>query len=97
MNRPPRGAKRDGKGTTRRKKPRPAGNGHTDLIRQLWEAAVNLRGTSVAVEQIAANVEQSRTLAELRDMLLPKLLSGEIRVREAEKVLEQAGACHRGC
>ena len=45
MNRPPRGAKRDGKGTARRKKPRPAGNGHTDLIRQLWEAAVNLRGS----------------------------------------------------
>ena len=45
MNRPPRGAKRDGKGTARRKKPRTPGNGHTDLIRQLWEAAVNLRGS----------------------------------------------------
>lgn len=45
MKRPPRGAKRDGKGTTRQKKPRPAGNGHTNLIRQLWEAAVNLRGS----------------------------------------------------
>jgi type I restriction enzyme, S subunit len=29
---------------------------------------------------IAANVEQSRTLATIRDTLLPKLLSGELRV-----------------
>jgi type I restriction enzyme S subunit len=30
--------------------------------------------------QIAANLQQSRTLATLRDTLLPKLLSGEVRV-----------------
>ena len=33
---------------------------------------------------------ESRTLAELRDLLLPKLLSGEIRVKEAEKIVEDA-------
>ena len=32
-----------------------------------------------AIERIAANAEQSRTLAALRDTLLPKLLSGELR------------------
>ena len=32
--------------------------------------------------------EESRTLAQLRDTLLPKLMSGEIRVRDAEKVVE---------
>ncbi len=32
--------------------------------------------------------EESRTLAELRDTLLPKLMSGEIRVPDAEKVVE---------
>ncbi len=37
----------------------------------------------------AALVECS-TLAKLRDTLLPKLMSGEIRVREAEKVVEEA-------
>ena len=31
---------------------------------------------------------QSRTLAELRDTLLPKLISGELRVRDAEKRVE---------
>src|SRR6266542_689450 len=42
---PRSGVKRDGKGTSRRKKSQPAGNSHADLIRQLWEAAVNLRGS----------------------------------------------------
>ena len=31
------------------------------------------------------NEIESRTLAQIRDLLLPKLMSGEIRVREAEK------------
>ncbi len=34
--------------------------------------------------------EQSRTLAALRDTLLPKLISGEVRVPDAEKILEEA-------
>lgn len=34
--------------------------------------------------------EESATLAELRDTLLPKLLSGEVRVREAERAVEVA-------
>lgn len=33
---------------------------------------------------------QSRTLAQLRDLLLPKLLSGALRVRDAEKMVEDA-------
>ena len=36
---------------------------------------------------ITINVE-SRTLADLRDTLLPKLISGELRVRDAEKFME---------
>ena len=36
-----------------------------------------------------ANSAESRTLAALRDALLPKLLSGEIRVRDAEKLVEE--------
>jgi type I restriction enzyme S subunit len=35
--------------------------------------------------QITANLHQSRTIATLRDTLLPKLLSGELRVAEMEK------------
>jgi type I restriction enzyme S subunit len=36
------------------------------------------------VRQMEACVDESRTLAALRDTLLPKLMSGEIRVRDAE-------------
>jgi type I restriction enzyme S subunit len=32
--------------------------------------------------------EESRSIAELRDTLLPKLMSGQIRVRDAEEVIE---------
>jgi type I restriction enzyme S subunit len=38
--------------------------------------------------RINTNLCQSRTLAALRDTLLPKLITGELRVREVEKVLE---------
>jgi type I restriction enzyme S subunit len=41
-------------------------------------------------ERNARNEQQSRTLARLRDALLPKLLSGELRVKEAETMLETA-------
>jgi type I restriction enzyme S subunit len=41
------------------------------------------------VDCIAANRNNSQTLANLRDTLLPKLLSGELRVPEAEKQVEE--------
>lgn len=40
-------------------------------------------------QRYAANVRESVTLAEIRDSLLPKLLSGEIRVGEAETIVEE--------
>jgi type I restriction enzyme S subunit len=39
-------------------------------------------------EKIEQNYEESRTLVATRNTLLPKLMSGEIRVKEAEKILE---------
>jgi len=42
------------------------------------------------INEIKINLFESRTLAQIRDALLPKLLSGEIRVGEAEKVVESA-------
>jgi type I restriction enzyme, S subunit len=36
-------------------------------------------------DKIRSNFEQSRTLAALRDTLLPKLLSGELRIKDAER------------
>ena len=40
--------------------------------------------------QIAANLQQTRQLAALRDALLPQLLSGEIRLRDAERAAGEA-------
>lgn len=39
------------------------------------------------LDQVKSNREESRTLAALRDALLPKLLSGEIRVPQAERLV----------
>jgi type I restriction enzyme S subunit len=41
-------------------------------------------------EKINANIEAQQTLAELRDTLLPRLISGKLRVPEAEKLVEAA-------
>lgn len=42
------------------------------------------------IDRIVANSLESQTLAALRDSLLPKLLSGEVRVRQAEKFVAEA-------
>lgn len=41
-------------------------------------------------EKIAENVIEAMTLADLRDTLLPKLLSGELSIADTEKLAEQA-------
>jgi type I restriction enzyme S subunit len=41
------------------------------------------------VRQIIGSIHESRTLAQLRDTLLPKLISGELRIADAERFLEQ--------
>lgn len=46
--------------------------------------------TQLWFDRVQANLEQSRTLAALRDALLPKLMSGELRVRDAERALAEA-------
>lgn len=40
-------------------------------------------------ERIRVNVSESRTLAQTRDLLLPKLMSGEIRLKDAEKIASE--------
>jgi type I restriction enzyme S subunit len=42
---------------------------------------------SLLYRKIDANLAESTTLAELRDLLLPKLISGTIRLKDAEKEL----------
>jgi len=40
-------------------------------------------------DAILSNVEESQTLAQLRDTLLPKLISGELRIKDAERTAAQ--------
>lgn len=51
---------------------------HDELMTALWE------------KSLTAEVENLK-LVETRDALLPQLMSGKLRVRDAEKVLENAG------
>ena len=44
--------------------------------------------SDAVMQQIKANDEQSLTIAALRDTLLPKLLSGEIRVKDAKRIAD---------
>jgi type I restriction enzyme S subunit len=41
--------------------------------------------------QLAENERESRTLATLRDTLLPKLISGELRIKDTEAFLAERG------
>ena len=54
--------------------PEPVAEAFTKLIRP-------------AVNRIIASIHESRTLAALRDTLLPKLISGELRVPDAEHIV----------
>ncbi|MDB9446547.1 restriction endonuclease subunit S [Anabaena sp. CS-542/02] len=54
----------------------------TDLIVKVFDAQIK------SIDNIIAkNEQQSHTLATIRDSLLPKLMSGEVRVKEAEKII----------
>jgi type I restriction enzyme S subunit len=43
------------------------------------------------IGQIFSNIHESRTLAAVRDALLPKLIRGEVRVKDAERFLKERG------
>jgi type I restriction enzyme, S subunit len=47
-------------------------------------------------ERAAKSTAETATLAELQDALLPKLMSGEIRVRDAEKAMEDIAGGGQG-
>ncbi len=45
--------------------------------------------TNSVYSKILLNQEENQTLTQLRDTLLPKLISGEVRVKDAEKTLSE--------
>ena len=42
--------------------------------------------------KVSGNTKNNKSLAKTRDTLLPKLLSGELRIPDAEKLVEEATA-----
>lgn len=48
--------------------------------------------SGVLLGKMAANERESRTLAALRDALLPKLISGELRVSDADTFMERVAS-----
>jgi len=57
--------------------PTPDVAGHFNTVCQRW------------YDRIVTSKQQSRTLATLRDALLPRLIRGEIRVKDAERFLKE--------
>jgi type I restriction enzyme S subunit len=53
---------------------------------RLWKALGVL--IDPMMSKVIANAYEARTLAETRDVLLPKLMCGEIRLLDAEKAVE---------
>ena len=55
-------------------------------LQKLWFSK-----TDVIFNRIWSNTEENTTLASLRDTLLPKLISGELRIPDSEKLFAEAG------
>jgi type I restriction enzyme S subunit len=84
-----------------------AGSGGTRMPRKNWAnvalSEFQLPPETVAelltrlvrrlLEEIILNIHESRTLAALRDALLLKLISGEMRVKDAERFLKERELC----
>lgn len=58
--------------------------------KNVWHAFERL--VSPTFNSIKVNAKTAETLSELRDTLLPKLISGELRIAEGEQFLARAGA-----
>ena len=46
--------------------------------------------TSVLTDKIGHNLNENQTLSELRETLLPKLISGELKIPDVESLIEEA-------
>jgi type I restriction enzyme, S subunit len=80
-------------GSTGTKMPRTSWNEmarYTVVISPETVAEVFNKMIRPAVDRIIVSIHESRTLAVLRDTLLPKLISGELRVKDAEKSVGRA-------
>jgi type I restriction enzyme S subunit len=66
-----------------------------DHLEMAWDpdaAPVLSKKLAPLLRRIDSVLEENRTLAATRDALLPQLMSGKLRVRDAEKLASEAGA-----
>ena len=56
------------------------------MVIEVFEARIGS-----TLQRIHAGLLESRTLATLREALLPKLISGELRVGDARRIAEARG------
>lgn len=54
------------------------------ICQNFWDVVASL------FSQLRSNTDENSTLAQTRDLLLPKLMSGEIRLRDAENLVGQS-------
>lgn len=62
---------------------------HVDIPDPRGDGLERLNEELLPIHQlIESRLRESRTLATLRDILLPQLMSGRLRVKDAEKIVE---------
>jgi type I restriction enzyme S subunit len=59
------------------------------IVPDIGVLKIYIETTSTIYRRIADNVTTSSTLTKLRDTLLPKLISGELRVKDAETMVKE--------
>ena len=47
--------------------------------------------TKIIYKRIISSMKEIKNLVEMKNILLPKLISGEIRIPDAEKMIEEVG------
>lgn len=65
--------------------------GHLDMAWDESRAALAEEAIAPILDVVSATASENRTLAATRDALLPQLMSGKLRVRDAEDLIVQAG------
>ncbi|OII16928.1 hypothetical protein BIV03_04775 [Curtobacterium sp. MCBA15_016] len=65
---------------------------HLDLAWDESRAAAAELAVSPILDVVSASVSENRELAAIRDTLLPHLMSGKLRVRDAEAAASDLGA-----
>ena len=62
---------------------------HVAIPTELTTLTKFIANTNPAFQKMSKHAQESKTLANLRDTLLPKLISGELRIPDAEKLVAE--------